>query len=220
MSKIKDRELALKLRKEGKSYSQIKTTIGVPKSTLSGWLNNLPLTKRQIHLIRDVSSDRIEKFRATMRRKRNDHVKVILEKQKNKMLPLTQRELFLCGLFLYLGEGTKVDRSKLSITNSDPDIIKFTLYWFTKILKIPRNKIRINLQLYRDMNIATELNFWKNHLNLDDEQFNKPYIKDSLKQRINHKGSFGHGTCAISFYGVNIKDEIIMSIKVILGKYR
>mgnify|MGYP001593193284 CR=1 FL=1 len=220
MSRIKDREIALKLRKEGKSYSQIKAALGVPKSTLSGWLNHLPLTKRQIHLIRDINSKRIEKFRATMRRKRDDHVKVIFEKQKNKMLPLTQRELFLCGLFLYLGEGTKVERSKLSITNSDPDIIKFTLYWFTKILKIQRNKIRINLQLYHDMDIARELNFWKNHLNLDSEHFNKPYIKDSSKQRINHKGSFSHGTCAISFYSVNMKDEIITSIGVILDKYK
>lgn len=214
-----DRESALKLRKEGKSYSQIKKILRIPKSTLSSWLNHLPLTKQQIHLLRDVSESRIEKFRETMQQKKDIRAKIILEKQKKKLLPLTRRELFFCGLFLYLGEGTKVGDSTLSIANTDPNIIKFTLYWFTKILQIPREKIRANLQLYRDMDIGTELNFWVTYLNLDMKQFNRPYIKETTRQRINHKGGFGHGTCALSFYSVNMKNEIIASIKAVTDKY-
>jgi len=218
MSRLIDREKALRLRKDGKSYSQIKNALKIPKSTLSGWLHNFPLTKEQMHLLRDSNEGRIEKFRETMKRKRNVKLEKILNERK-KILPLSQRELFLCGLFLYLGEGSKSERSKLSITNTDPDIIKFTLLWFTKILKIPRKKIRIDLQLYQDMDVKEKLNFWSKELNLLTEQFNKPFIKISSEQRINHKGGFGQGTCAISFYNVNIKDKVMMSLKGIMNHY-
>jgi len=60
--KIK-RNLAVKLRKEGKSYSQIKKIVKVSKSTLSYWLSKYPLTKKQIYKLQAVSPIRIEKFR-------------------------------------------------------------------------------------------------------------------------------------------------------------
>jgi len=219
MSRLDDREAALELRKEGRSYSQIKATLKVPKSTLSGWLHNFPLTKKQIRLLRDINAERIEKFRETMRQKRIARLENVLKEKIKELLPLSRRELLLCGLFLYLGEGAKSERSKLSISNTDPDIIKFTLFWFNKILKIPKNKIRVDLQLYKDMNAGKEQNFWSKRLNLPLNQFNKSYIKKNSRQRINHKGSFGHGTCAISFYNVKIKDEVIMSIRAVTDHY-
>jgi hypothetical protein len=219
MSRILDREKALKLRKSGASYSQIKSILKVSKSTLSNWLHDFPLSKERISLLRDNNEGRIEKFRETMRQKRILKLDNILSAAKKKMLPLSRRELLLCGLFLYLGEGTKVAPSTLCITNTDPQIIKFTLFWFTKILKLPKDKIRIDMHLYNDMNIAKEINFWSKTLDLSPKHFNKPYIKNTSKEKINHKGQFGHGTCAITFFSVKIKDEVLMSIKAIIDKY-
>lgn len=219
MSRLACREKALALRKEGKSYSQIKTVLDIPKSTLSNWLNKYPLSKERIRLLRDINEIRIERFRETMRRKKVAKLMGILEHSKKELLPLSYRELFLCGLFLYLGEGSKVAPSKLSITNSDPGIIKFTLFWFTKILKIPKDKIHVDLQLYKDMDIKKQLNFWHRELQIPLKNFSKPYIKDTTSYRINHKGSFGHGTCAISFYNVKMKDEIMMGLKAIMDRY-
>lgn len=219
MSRIIDREKALKLRKSGASYSQIKSILKVPKSTLSGWLHDFPLSKERVSALRDNNEGRIEKFRETMRQKRILKLNSILYEAKKKLLPLSRRELLLCGLFLYLGEGTKTASSKLSITNTDPEIIKFTLFWFVQILKLPKNKIRIDLHLYNDMNLKKEIDFWSKTLRLSLKHFNKPYIKNTSQARINHKGQFGHGTCAISFFNVKIRDEILMSIKAIIDKY-
>jgi hypothetical protein len=219
MSRLIDREKALALRKEGKSYSQIKTLLNISKSTLSYWLRDFPLPKEQIRLLRDVNEVRIERFRETMRKKRIFHLENVLKICAKRVLPLSNRELLLCGLFLYLGEGSKADRCKITITNTDPSIIKFALFWFTKILKIPRDKIKIYVHLYSDMDIREELNFWKKELNLPTKQFDKPYIKTASAERINHKGAFGHGTCAVSYYNVRIKDEILMSIKAIMNLY-
>jgi len=41
----KDKQIAIQLRKEGNSYSQIRDTLGVSKSTLSYWLRNLKISK-------------------------------------------------------------------------------------------------------------------------------------------------------------------------------
>ena len=51
MTRIIEREKVIKLRKQGKTYNEIKVLLGIPKSTLSGWLKDLPLSKRQIRVL-------------------------------------------------------------------------------------------------------------------------------------------------------------------------
>lgn len=46
------REKVIKLRKEGHSYNYISEKIGISKSTLSGWLFNVPYTPNQITINR------------------------------------------------------------------------------------------------------------------------------------------------------------------------
>src|SRR3989344_6276254 len=120
MSKIKIREQALRLREQGKSYSQIRTSLGVSKSTLSLWLRQYPLNKKQIRLLRDSSEVRIEKFRQTMQAKKESRLDNIYSKAKGEILPLSKRELLIAGVFLYWGEGSKNLPGALSIRNSDP----------------------------------------------------------------------------------------------------
>ncbi|MBI5123978.1 MAG: hypothetical protein HZA72_00990, partial [Candidatus Omnitrophica bacterium] len=42
----KDRDIAIKLRKQGKTYNEITTSLSIPKSTLSGWLKGLEISAR------------------------------------------------------------------------------------------------------------------------------------------------------------------------------
>jgi hypothetical protein len=60
---------------------------------------------------------------------------------------------------LYWGEGTKAQPSRLSISNTDPSIIKFFIVWTKESLKIPETKLRIHLHLYRDMDIKKQFSF-------------------------------------------------------------
>jgi len=43
MARFQDKEKALALRKQEMSYSQIKSILGISKSTLSSWLRDYPL---------------------------------------------------------------------------------------------------------------------------------------------------------------------------------
>lgn len=218
MARRADYQIALTLRREGKSYSQIKKELKISKSTLSVWLRKYPLTKQQLHLLRDVSEVRIEKFRQTMRDKRERKLKLYYEEQKQNLLPLSERELFIAGLFLYLGEGNKASRSALGIYNTDPSIIQFSLLWLTKCLGIPKTKIRVSLQLYNDMDIAQTLTFWRKALLLPKSSFTKPYVKKSLRSSIDHKG-FGYGTCGLIVHDTILKEKILMAMKVVMENY-
>lgn len=159
MARRNDRQTALTLRKQGMSYSQIKKELGVSKGTLSVWLNKYPLSKEQIRILRDTSEVRIEKFRESMRKKLEKRHSLYYQEEKAKLLPLSDRELFIAGLFLYWGEGKKADRSTLGLYNTDSAIIRFGLYWLQKSLKVPMEKIRIQLHLYSDMDIQKETSY-------------------------------------------------------------
>jgi len=215
MARFKDREKALILRKQGMSYSQIKKALKVSKSTLSGWLNNYPLSKQRIRELRDCNEQRIEKFRETMKRKKDARLKIFYDEQKNFIFPLTKRELYLGGLFLYWGEGTKSHTSNLTISNTDPSVIKFFVKWLVVCLGVPKNKISVQLHLYEDMKIKKEIEFWSEALNIPSAQFTRPYIKKSFLKDINHKGGFGHGTCNVKIGDARLAEKTLMGLKSI-----
>jgi hypothetical protein len=121
-------------------------------------------------------------------------------------------------MLLYWGEGFKRTR-EVGITNTDPSMIKFFLAWLIDSLKIPKQKIKIHLHLYNDMDPAKEKTFWSKILNVSPKQFDKPYIKKIPSGRINHKGRFGHGTCVARVSDTRLAERIQMSIKVIADKY-
>ncbi len=132
-------------------------------------------------------------------------------------MPLTKKELFLAGLFLYWGEGDKKS-GRVCISNTDPRIVKFALYWMINVLKIPRKKIKVGLHLYKDMSVEESINFWSKHLNIPKQQFNKPYIKSTNRAGLTYK-SFGHGTCKLYVGSVVLSEMMAMSIKAISDQY-
>ncbi|MDO8663645.1 MAG: helix-turn-helix domain-containing protein [Candidatus Wildermuthbacteria bacterium] len=219
MARLKDREKALALRKQEMSYSQIKKILKVNKSTLSIWLKNYPLSKERISELRGRNEKRIERYRETMRRKREYRLRGFYKEQEKLIFPMSKREEFLAGIFLYWGEGTKSHPAELSVSNTDPSIIKFFISWLAKNLFIPKEKIKIQLQLYADMETDREINFWSEALNIPHSQFAKPYIKKTSSKRINHKGGFGHGTCLARTGNARLSERILMSIKAITHHY-
>lgn len=215
MSNLILREQAIRLRKQNKSYSQIKKELGVSKSTLSTWLNQYPLPQWIISKLRDRNEVRIEKYRQTMAKKREDRLNSIYQQEKLKIQKISNREIMFAGLALYWGEGTKVGSSKVAVSNTDPQVLKFFILWLNLIHKINKKNLKTTLHLYNDMNIEKETTYWSKILGIPTKKFNKPYIKTTNSNRINHKGSFGHGTCIIAYYSVELKQKIMMQIKLL-----
>jgi hypothetical protein len=218
MARLKEKQKAIGLRKEGRSYSQIKEILKVGKGTLSAWLKDYPLSEERIRELRDFNEKRIERCRETKRKKKELRLNDFYKQEKSKIFPLNKKELYLAGLFLYWGEGAKTCEARLTISNTDPSIIKFFMFWLEKYWKVPREKLKVQMHFYVDMDIAKEINFWSKELNISKKQFIRPYIKESFIKKINHKRGFGHGTCNLTVGDARLSERVLAGLKV-MGEY-
>jgi hypothetical protein len=219
MARVKDREKAIKLRLSGHSYSQIKNELNINKSTLSGWLKDYPLSEKRIRELRDWNEKRIENYKTTCRIRKEKILKGVYDEEKKKIFPLSKRDLFVAGLFLYWGEGGKTKECDLTLSNTNPTMIKFFMRWAQKCLDADKNKIKIKLHLYKDMNVGDEIDFWAKTLGVEKNQFIKPYIKDSAKSSITYKNGFGHGTCNASISSAILTKKVLMGLKAIENNF-
>ena len=100
--KLKEKIEAIRLRKLGKSYSEIRKKARVSKGTLSLWLRNIELTpgqeKRLYVELRQKNAYRMAKLN---QRKRIDKTKKILKEAKKEVSSYFTNPLFLAGLMLY-----------------------------------------------------------------------------------------------------------------------
>ncbi len=180
MALRKLKEKVLKMRREGMSYSQIKAVVKVSKSTLSLWLRDLPLSEQRIRELRDFSQVRIEKCRNTKANKKQSRLDEVYKKVSSDIGELSDREIFLCGLFLYWGEGSKTNRYSVEITNTDPVMIKFALLWF-KTIGVNKESLVVRLKIYKDMSRLKTLEYWSRLLNINENQF-RFHLRNQISQ--------------------------------------
>lgn len=214
MARKLEKQKAITLRKKGYSYSQIKEKLGISKSTLSGWLYNMPLSEKRIKELRDFSPQRIERYRNTMKLKKEVRLNDAYQKVSKDIGQFSKREIFLLGLFLYWGEGTKTANSSTQLTNTNPAMIKFFIKWL-ELLGVDKKDLKVKLHLYSDMNVRESIAFWSKSLKIQTSQFKKPYIKKTKLKSITYKNGFGKGTCCVIFENRDMWEYILMGLKYI-----
>jgi len=222
MARFKDRQKAIELRELGKTYTEIRKELNISKSTLSDWLSKYPLENKVLVILQKKKEHSrqlaIEKTRIVKKKKREARLKSMYVYERKYWRRISKRELEIAGLFLYWGEGNKRVNGSVSLNNTDPAVMKFTFYWIINSLKVSKDKIKVDLHLYKDMDIKKEMEYWSRELKIPLSQFRKPYIKKSVRADIDQKG-FGHGTCTLVVNDVRLKEKIMMGIKSIADFY-
>ncbi|MFH1098691.1 MAG: hypothetical protein V1723_02100 [Candidatus Uhrbacteria bacterium] len=219
MAKHHEHGLAVALRQQGQSYSEIKRALGVSKGTLSRWLEDLPLSANRVRELRDWNQKRIERYRETRRKTREAILEHVYRIMRRRVLPLTKRDLFLGGLFLYWGEGSKTKWNAPSLSNSDPVIVRFFVTWVIQSLGIDRQKIRVRLHCYSDMDVQRERRYWSRAIGIPLVQFGKTYVKESTRSALSYKGGFGHGTCNVIVNNAAFGRSVIMGLRVLREQF-
>lgn len=219
-----DRERALELRVKHKmGYGAIAKELSVPKSTLSYWLKDLPLSPDRVLELRRQAWSRGEAsrelFRQTMRKKRDVRDEAVYRAQKKKLGTLSSQSLFVAGLMLYLAEGGKNNAYATALANTDPRLIKFFVWWLQKFLKVPKKNIRMQLHLYESMNIREQERFWMKLGGLTEKQLYKTQIRPLKQGSFSYSESFRHGTCQVYVSGRKYKTALTLSIKVFFDTY-
>lgn len=160
-----------------------------------------------------------ERFRETMRRKRDEKSLLIYQSYVGKFSKVSADTFFVAGLMLYLGEGDKKNYARVGLVNTDSRVIRFFIAWMAHFLKIPRDAIRAHLNLYGNMEIDAEVKFWKRELQFEDSQFYKPTIRPLQKSSFSYRESYRHGTCGVYFGSVEKKTELMMAMQAFVDKY-
>ena len=194
-----DKEQALKLRLQGKSYNQITVRLGIPKSTLAGWFSGLELSttakqriQQRVHEGSVAGLIKKNKLQTHLAQQRARSIRQI---SSQEIANLSPRELLITGVALYWGEGYKRPIIKngiprtyhpVKLTNSDPNIIKIFLKFLRETCGIPEEKIYAGVRIYQHHNENELLDFWHRTTKIPKNQFRKFYYgisKSSLGKR-------------------------------------
>jgi len=161
-----------------------------------------------------------ERFRNTMRMKREGLEREVYQKYRKKIANLSNAGFFVAGLMLYLGEGDKRSKGRVGLANTDPAVIQFFLKWMVDFLGVGNHNMHVELHLYENMDIEEEKLFWEKATKLPRKQFYKTQIKKIKEGSFVYQGPQRHGTCSIIFDSVVKKREITMAIKALLDTYK
>src|SRR3989344_8755115 len=171
---------AQSLRKTGKSYGDIASKLAVPKSTLSLWLRDFPLSQEQKTKLYTKQIQILTLGPNSQRQRRIREINAILEKAKGEIqFPLSDQTLLLMGAALYWGEGSK--GNKMQVTNSDPALILFTIRWIEKVFGISSRELKAKLNIYPQQNELLIKKFWSSLTGIPIKNFGKSYVKPFSK---------------------------------------
>src|SRR3989344_1051907 len=167
------KEKAIKLRDSGYSYKMIGHSLGIPKSTLSNWFKDKPFIPNK-EVLNRIQYGPIKSAEKSHNRKVAEIEKLLAVGTKEVGI-LSKRDLWLLGIGLYIGEGTKTYEN-VRIVNSDPVIAKLAIKWFKEICHIDNTNITVTLHIYSDNDIKKSIRHWSSVLNLPVSNFRKTQI--------------------------------------------
>lgn len=179
--KIKEREHARALRREGKSMNQIIMETGYSKASVSFWTRDIILTGEQRKQIskRGRSVEAIERRRASRLLNISNKRQTIIDQAKNDFSILTLKELKLIGAMLYWGEGRKAGNWTVSLANSDPLVIKVIMKFFREVCKVPEEKFRAHVHTFEGAPVRKIEQHWSEISGIPTSKFYKTYVKPS-----------------------------------------
>ncbi len=167
------KERAINYRKKGYSYNMITEKTGVNKSTLSNWLSAIPFSPNQ-ELIKRIGLAKL-KSASFKHNQKIMEIKEMGELARIELGKITKRDLWLLGIGLYLGEGTK-SYEFVRIVNSDPQVIKIAMKWFKEICGLKNENFSPIVHIYPDNDIGETIKYWSKITGIKKEQFGKTQI--------------------------------------------
>ncbi len=192
--KTREKENAIALRKQGKTYTEILNTIPVAKSTLGIWLKEAKLSKAENQKFTEAK--RLASLRGGQAKKRQRIEKQasILSKAKLDIGNLSEREIFLIGTALYWAEGSKEKEyrpgSTFAFSNMDPKIIQLIIIWLYRVCKINKNMLIFNIFLHESHKERVEevRRYWSKVTGFPVDRFKSVYWKTN-KLKTNRKNT-------------------------------
>jgi len=212
--KPKEREEARRLRqKEGISIGKIAKKLNVSKSSVSLWVRDIKLTKKQLEAL-SYQSRNGEKRKQISKKEREK-----LQKQ-GKLEADCNNFLHVVGCMLYWAEGwRKNNRNCVSFSNSSVHMLKLFLAFLRNSYHITDDKISIAINCYSDLHKVEKIEqYWINNLGLPDSCLRKTIVdKRPRYTKRKRNGLLEYGTCKMMVYNTEVIQRIYGSIQAYGG---
>lgn len=202
-----DKQRAFSLRKQGKSYKEIRRDLGMSISTLSNWFKDVEFFKEIKLSIAEQAKIKSTAHLQVLNKARGDLLKTYYiqadVEAKKELLENICNPLFISAVVAYWGEGDKSTGSSVRLANTDPQMIKLFLEFLVSFCLVPKDKIRGALYIYEDLDDITCRQYWTKMTGL--EHFHKTMVLPSR-----HKTKkLPYGTCTILVSSTYLKKKLL-----------
>jgi hypothetical protein len=225
MNRIQLKEEVIKLRKKGKTYSEIQRILKrvIPKSTISYWCRSLPLPAGYQNKIEEYNKFNLNKARKVAliikKQKRKDYLESIIRRNKHLIAVLRNPDVAKIVLaMLYFCEGSKTQKGSLMFGNSDPLIINLFLKLLRRCYKIDEQKFRCTLQGRADQDIKKLEKYWSRVTQIPLSQFYEPRIDPRTIGQVSKNPDY-KGVCRIDYFSADIYNELKIIAQLISKNY-
>jgi len=206
------KEKAVALRKEGKSIVFVESSLGIPRSTLSGWFRSVRLSREQKEALHagwklglSVARRKAVNWHNSQKKERLDTASENAKKVLSKIDLKDRALLDLTLAMLYFGEGSK--KQTTGIGNSDPLVLKFFIHALKILYPFCIQYIKCELHLRMDQDDEEMKSFWSVEIGVPVEHFRKT----SYDKRTQGKPTYGSykGVCIVNCGNVAIQRELV-----------
>lgn len=177
------------LRSSGMSLLEVSRRVGVAKSTASLWLREVSLKPEQTQELRkrNYSPGELSHQRSVQRSLQWIH------EAEEAWPALSCDPLFIIGVGLYWGEGTKTGRV-LAMSNSDPSVVEVWMRWCRRML--PRDVLFSgSVFTHMDVDADVALSYWKRVAGFNDIKIVRCLPRSSTGKR--PRRTLPHGTLQV-----------------------
>jgi hypothetical protein len=211
----KDKEIAVQMRSDGKSYSEINQVLNIPQSTLSGWFGREEWSKKIRNNLSDSAKEGNSIRLVNLNKLRGKHLvesyEAAREEARKEFEMLKYDPLFISSIMLYWGEGTKSEREGVKFTSNDTKKIKFYVSFLTRSCHIPLEKIKAYVLIYPQIEEKTCRAYWSKMAGLPWENFTPSVV---LAGRQASK-RLGWGVCTVTVSSTYFKQKMLEWIKLL-----
>lgn len=206
MMRKKEKEVARRLRSEGKSIKEIERLIGVRRSSISTWVRDVPLTEEQKKRLaaRTLSLDVLERRRQTRLSNGYKARYPFLQMGVSDIEALKTIDLFMLGLGLYWGEGSKTARGTIELSNTDPRIIQIYILFLTNICGFPKNRLRAHVGVHSHIASNEAEKYWSRISGIPVSQFYKTSMQKSRAGN-GERDVLPYGTFSVSVHNTEMR---------------
>ncbi len=149
--------------------------------------------------------------------KRWEAWRAMARKEAVRQFPvLVHNPLFVAGITMYWGEGDSKIKNPLRLSNTDPRMIRLYVHFLRSVLGVQKQRIRLALILYPDLDDVECKKFWSETAGLSALCF----VKTQYIRGYHPTKRLKYGVCVVVVSSRQLKEKVSVWIDLLSKKTR